>query len=94
MIESLDTQLSDKNKPVVLKLLGRLGGLVTRWPCPVVTPAWDVACFPLGGVGEVLATILPRLGDVLGCEFMEPVCSSLCSTLRIREPAEPVTNCP
>lgn len=28
---------------------------------------------PLGGVGEVLATILPRLGDVLGCEFMEPV---------------------
>ena len=66
--------MSDKNKPVVLKLLGGLGGLVTRWPCPVVTPAWDVACFSLGGVGVgVLATILLRLGDVLGCEFTEPV---------------------
>ena len=47
---------------------------MTRWPCPVVTPAWDVACFSLGGVGVgVLATILLRLGDVLGCEFTEPV---------------------
>lgn len=50
---------------------------MTRWPCPVVTPAWDVACLSLGGVGEVLATILPRLGDVLGCEFMEPTFFSL-----------------
>lgn len=79
IVEGLKMSCSSQNSWDVWEVLE------AGWPCPILTAAWGrPACWsPVGWGGGVLATTPPSLWGTQ---------SSLCSTCRAAELAEPVIN--